>query len=93
MSSDPSNHEGYQILQRVAAEALADDGYRQRLIANPNKELTDAGLTVPEGTTVSIHQNTETEVHLVLPSTVGGQPPLDVDDKNVRSAFSVSHLF
>ncbi len=93
MSSDPSHHEGYQILQRVAAKALADDHYRQQLIANPNKELTDAGLTVPEGTTVAIHQNTETEVHLVLPSTGEGQPPLDVDEKNVRSAFSVSHVF
>ncbi len=92
MSSDPSNHEGYKILQRVAAKALADDDYRKRLLAQPETVLKEAGLTVPDGTTVSVHQNTDTEIHLVLPSK-GHRPPLDVDEKHVKSAFAVTHMF
>jgi hypothetical protein len=56
-----------QRLQAVVARAVEDQGFRQQLIASPNQELTNAGVTVPQGVTVEVHENTATTVHLVIP--------------------------
>ena len=37
-------HQGIEKLNKVAAQALGDDAYKQRLINEPEKVLTEAGL-------------------------------------------------
>ena len=49
MSSGNPEIRGVQILNEIAAEALEDDDYRQRLIDDPATVLAEAGLIVPRG--------------------------------------------
>ena len=61
---------GVEILDAVTAKALESEQYREQLLADPVKVLTDEGLTIPEGVNVVIHENTEDTIHLVLPSQI-----------------------
>ena len=61
---------GVEILDAVTAKALESEDYKQRLLADPVKVLTDEGLTIPEGVDVVIHQSTADTIHLVLPSQI-----------------------
>lgn len=61
---------GVEILDAVTAEALESDSYREQLLADPVKVLTEAGLTIPPGVNVVIHENTADTIHLVLPSLI-----------------------
>jgi hypothetical protein len=75
MSAGQSQHPGFHKLQKVAARAAGDDAYRQDLVNDPATVLQREGLTVPSGATVVVHENTDTEIHLVLPT----QQPEDLD--------------
>lgn len=77
MSSGNPEIRGLQILNEVAAQALEDDDYRRRLIDDPVSVLTEAGLTVPEGLTLTVHENTDAEIHLVLPSRLDDELEID----------------
>jgi hypothetical protein len=61
---------GVEILDAVTAKALESEEYKQQLLADPVKVLTDEGLTIPEGVNVVIHPNTTDTIHLVLPSQI-----------------------
>jgi hypothetical protein len=82
VSIDPGN-KGQDILQEVAAKALADADYRRRLIDDPRSVLRKAGLVVPDELEVVIHQNRDDVLHLVLPSPLEAAEQLDVDKLNV----------
>jgi hypothetical protein len=58
---------GVEILDAVTAKALENEEYRQQLLADPAKVLTDEGLTIPAGVNIVIHENTADTIHLVLP--------------------------
>ena len=68
MNPDQPPVKGLEQLRGVAAKALDDDAYRQRLLDDPAATLKQEGLTVPDGVKVVVHQNTRQEVHLVLPT-------------------------
>ena len=70
MSPERPSIEGFDHLQRIAATALDDDAYRQRLVNDPQTVLKDEGLTVPEGVHVTVHENTADHIHLVLPTGI-----------------------
>ena len=61
---------GVEILDAVTAKALESEEYKQQLLADPVKVLTDEGLTIPEGVNVVILENTAKTIHLVLPSRI-----------------------
>ncbi len=52
----------------VMAQAVSDPTFRVRLMADPVTTMQAAGMTVPDGVTVKVIQNTDTLVHLVLPA-------------------------
>ena len=87
--SSGNPEKGLQILNEIAAQALEDDGYRQRLVDDPASVLREAGLTVPEGVTLTVHENTETDIHLVLPSRLEGE--LEFDELNLL--ILAHHIF
>jgi hypothetical protein len=70
MSPERPSIQGFDHLQRIAANALGDDAYRQRLVSDPHTVLKEEGLTVPDGVQVTIHENTADHVHLVLPTGI-----------------------
>lgn len=86
MSSEPAKIKGLEILQRVGADALDDDDYRQRLIDDPKSVLRGAGLNVADDVEIVIHENSRTRLHLVLPTE-----PEDFD-KLHQAEVDLKHL-
>lgn len=59
---------GVEILDSVTAKALTSKAYKRKLLADPVTVLKDAGLKIPRGVTIVIHENQADTIHLVLPS-------------------------
>jgi hypothetical protein len=92
MSTGQPQVKGIQNLRRVAAKALDDDKYRQQLIDDPAGVLTQEGVTVPTGVQVVVHQNTENQVHLVLPAELKDEHQLDADETHVTTISAAIHF-
>jgi len=58
---------------KIIAKALQDDAFKQQLIADPAAALKAEGVTVPEGITLKVVQDTESVKHLVLPAVGAGE--------------------
>ncbi len=52
---------------RVHAKAMKDAAFRRSLKRNPRKALTEAGMKVPAGVKIKVHENSASTVHFVLP--------------------------
>ncbi len=52
---------------QVIARAWRDAKFKARLLADPAAVLRDAGLEIPPGVTVSVVEDTNSEIHFVLP--------------------------
>jgi hypothetical protein len=79
VSTEPGDNESGEIMQRVAAKALDDEDFRDRLIRKPKPELAASGLQLPDDVEVEVLENTPTKLHLVLPSR--RQPDGKLDPK------------
>jgi hypothetical protein len=56
------------LLGRIVSKALQDEAFKQQLIADPDATLAHAGVTVPEGISVRVVEDTASVRHLVLPA-------------------------
>jgi hypothetical protein len=88
VSTDPRDNRGYEIIQEVVAQAMADDEYRQQLIDDPKAVLQDAGLIVSDEVEIEIHQNQPDRVHFVLPAVAVEEVELDIDEVEI---VAISH--
>lgn len=62
-----SNRNGPDI-EGIIQRAWADSTFRERLLANPKAVIEDAlGVTLPDEVNVYIHEESDTDIHLVLP--------------------------
>jgi hypothetical protein len=53
---------------QVVSKAMNDEAFRQHLLQDPKQTLErELGLTIPQGVTIQIHEETPTTLHLVLP--------------------------
>lgn len=67
---------------KIVAMAWADEGYKARLRAEPAAVLAEEGLEVPAGVAVRILEDTETEIHLVLPAPPGvAEGPVGAEER------------
>ncbi len=58
---------------RIVNKALKDEGFKKELMANPNAAIAkELGITIPAGICIKVVEDTQTEVHLVLPAMIGG---------------------
>jgi hypothetical protein len=71
---------GLHILNTVAVQALADDDFREGLLADPKGVLGAAGLDVPDEVEVVIHENAADVIHLVLPARLPGEEDLEINE-------------
>jgi len=55
------------IWGEIVARAWRDAAFKQQLLSNPKAVLTEAGMSVPEGTQLQVVEDTPTLRHLVLP--------------------------
>ncbi|MFV3127224.1 NHLP leader peptide family RiPP precursor [Niveispirillum sp. KHB5.9] len=63
---------------RIVAKAWSDEGFKARLMADPMAVLTEEGMEMPAGLTVSVVENTATAYTLVLPAR-----PVDLADEEL----------
>lgn len=57
-----------QLREEIMARSLTDSGFRQRLVGDPAGVLRDDfGVSVPDGFTLHIHENSADAGHIVLP--------------------------
>jgi hypothetical protein len=54
-------------LARVVERAWSDPAFKRQLMADPNKVLTAAGLTIPAGTKMQVLESTKTTGYFILP--------------------------
>jgi hypothetical protein len=83
MSTGQPDNKGLEHLRRIASRALDEDDYRQRLLSDPVGVLKQEGITVQAGVNVVVHQNTEQEVHLVLPTGFQEAHQLNADETDI----------
>lgn len=63
--------------ERLIEKASTDDAFRARLVGDPRKTVEEEfGVTLPEGFSIDVHEQSSTKAHLVLPPT----PKLDEKD-------------
>lgn len=66
--------------QQLIAKCWSDDAFKQALIADPAAVLSQEGIEVPAGVSVSVVENTATHFHLVIPPA-----PSELDDESLDS--------
>lgn len=55
-------------LQSIIKKAWQDDAFKRDLLANPREVLErELGVMLPENVLVFVHEQTPTEIHLLLP--------------------------
>lgn len=60
----------------IAERALRDDAFRRSFIDDPKGTLQrEFGLTVPDGVSVVVHEETPETVHMVLPARSSADEP------------------
>lgn len=52
---------------KLIAQAWADEGFKNRLLADPKSVLKENGIEFPEHITINISDSKENEIHLTLP--------------------------
>jgi len=63
----------------LASRADADPGFRDRLLADPRGVLAEiTGFPLPEFVKISVHPESLTDIHLVLPA-----PPGEVSEQDL----------
>lgn len=61
--------QGDPQMQELIARAREDEAFKQRLLDSPQATLEEAlGIEVPEGVEIHVHEQTPTQVHLMLPA-------------------------
>ena len=59
---------GAEMRDHIVGKATDDAEFRKRLVADPKAALNDElGVSLPDGFAISVHEDSSTHVHLVLP--------------------------
>lgn len=55
--------------KEIVSKAVKDDAFRARLLKDPRAAIEkEFGGKLPDGVTVRVHENSASEIHLVLPA-------------------------
>ena len=75
MSQFAEMKSGAEMRDHILGKAAEDAEFRTRLVADPKGVLTDEfGVSLPDSFALSVHEDSSTHVHLVLPTN----SPLDL---------------
>jgi hypothetical protein len=71
--------------EQVIAKAMKDEAFRQELLSNPKAVLErELGVTLPQGVTIQVHEDTPTTLHLVLPMKPQAGEPQELSDAELE---------
>jgi hypothetical protein len=78
------------IQEQVIVRAMKDEAFRQELLSSPKRVLErELGITLPQGVTIQIHEDTSTTRHLVLPEKVPTDALGELSDAELEQAAGV----
>lgn len=60
---------------KIVVRAWRDSAFKARLIANPRAVVKEAGMTVPDGETLEVVEDSDSHAHLVLPAKPSAELP------------------
>ena len=66
-------------MNQIIAKCWSDEGFKQKLLADPAAVLKAEGVTLPAGLSVKALENTDTVFHLVIPAA----KPTDLSDEDL----------
>ena len=70
MSQFSDMKSGVEMRDHIVGKATDDAKFRARLVADPKEVLTEEfGVELPDNFALSVHEDSSTHVHLVLPPT------------------------
>ncbi len=73
------------IQEQIITKAMKEETFRQELLRNPKEAIERTlGISVPQGVTIAVHQDTPTTLHLVLPAQV--QTATELSDAELEQA-------
>ena len=76
-----------QIEQQLLRKATTDARFRQALLANAKVAIAaECGITFPETVTIHIHEETPTNLHLVVPIPIGSSDELSDEELDAMAA-------
>ncbi len=70
--SREQREERLKTYTRLVAKAWEDEGFKQRLLADPKETLQAEGLSFPEGAEVHVMETNDRLFYLPLPPKPGG---------------------
>ena len=73
MNESNNQEEFSKKYAEVIAKAWSDEGFKKKLLENPNETLKEFGVPMPEGITFHIHENGSGTCHLILPKKPEGE--------------------
>ena len=73
-----SKEEQGKKMGQIIAKCWADEGFKQKLLADPMATLKAEGAVLPAGLTVKAVENTDQVFHLVIPAK-----PTDLSDEDL----------
>ena len=68
-------------IEKIIAKAWMDEGFKQRLVADPAKTLKEQGVETPAGVKVQVVENTAKMQYLVLPMK---PPSAEMSDEQLK---------
>jgi hypothetical protein len=75
------------LWSQIVARAWCDEGFKERLLADPRAVLAENNLVVPEGTEVEVAEGPEVQVvgdaHEVRRFIMPANPPDDLTDEDL----------
>jgi nitrile hydratase alpha subunit len=81
-----STHQS-SVHQQILSKAMKDDAFRQRLLSNPQETLQrELGISLPQGVTLHVYENTPSAVHFVLPMQPQTGDPVELSDADLEAA-------
>lgn len=60
--------ENAQGMRQIVEKCWSDEAFKRRLMADPLATLKSMGVSVPEGKSVSVVENTDSMYHIVIPA-------------------------
>ena len=75
-------------LGKIIAKAWRDPAFKAALMANPAAALQAEGIDVPDGMAVTVVENTDNHVHLVVPP----KPAMALSDEDLEAIAAGLHL-
>ncbi len=81
-----TDQETWATYGKVVARAWRDPSFKAKLIADPQATLKDAGVSVPPGVKITMVENTDKHIHVVLPLKPTGDLSDEALDKVVGGA-------